>query len=329
MIVICDPVHFYVGLGSGSSPLEATCADVVRTTAPGQTIILAAATHVGCTRELLVLPLERRGFVIGRDVHVAFSTALSASTLRHHGAQLVGGATFRCASVAAAILSRMGAVRVVQTLESAEAAALAGPPRPRLGAAVKWAIDIACSSVGLLLALPIFAVVGAAIVLDDGRPILFSQERIGQNGRRFRLWKFRTMIYGAEARLHEVLELNQIRGPGFQIDRDPRVTRVGAFLRRSSLDELPQLWNVLRGEMSLVGPRPAPLVEAAAYGRWHRRRLTVKPGITGLAQIRSRSYREFDEKADLDLEYIDRWSPWLDTKIMLQTVPLLFRFTGR
>ena len=121
----------------------------------------------------------------------------------------------------------------------------------------------------------------------------------------------------------------RIRGPALQVDRDPRVTRIGSFLRRSSIDELPQLWNVLYGDMSLVGPRPAPPVEVASYEPWHRARLAVRPGITGLAQVRARSYREFDEKASLDLEYIVRWSPRLDFEILLRTVPVVVRLTGR
>jgi lipopolysaccharide/colanic/teichoic acid biosynthesis glycosyltransferase len=329
-IVICGPVHADDGLGLGRPALAETCATVADAAIAGQTIILASASYVGSTRDLLIAPLERRGFVIGRDVHVAFSAVPTAATLGQSGRpHLLGGATPECADVAAAFVSQMGAVEVVYTLEEAEASALAGPPRSRLGAAVKRAIDIAIASAGLLLMLPILALIAMAIILDDGRPILFTQERIGLNGHRFRVRKFRTMVDGAEARLHEVLEMNQIRGPGFQIDRDPRVSRIGGFLRTSSLDELPQLWNVLRGEMSLVGPRPAPLFEVAAYEPWHRRRLTVKPGITGLAQIRARSYREFNEKATLDLQYIDQWSLWLDLKILLQTGPTVLRFTGR
>ena len=329
-IVICGPMHADDRLGLGRPPLGETCATVADAAILGQTIILASASYVGSTRDLLIAPLERRGFVIGRDVHVAFSAALTPARLgQSRGSHLLGGATPECADVAAAIVSGTGAVEVVGTLEEAEASALAGPPRSRLDAAVKRAIDIAIASAGLLLMLPILALIAMAIILDDGRPVLFTQERIGLNGHRFRMRKFRTMVDGAEARLHDVLERSQIRGPGFQIDRDPRVTRIGGFLRKSSLDEIPQLWNVLRGDMSLVGPRPAPLFEVAAYEPWHRRRLTVKPGITGLAQIRARSYREFNEKANLDLEYIDRWSLWLDLKILLQTGPIVFHFSGR
>ena len=204
----------------------------------------------------------------------------------------------------------------------------AGPDRS-VALTAKRLTDVVGASLGLLLLSPIFALVALAILLNDGRPVLFAQERIGLHGRRFRILKFRTMVSGAEAMLPDVLELNQIAGPGFQLDNDPRVTKLGRMLRKSSLDELPQLWNVLVGDMSIVGPRPAPMTEVGAYDNWHRRRLSAKPGITGLAQVEARSYREFDQKANLDLEYIDHWSPWLDFRIILRTVRLLFRPSGR
>ena len=193
----------------------------------------------------------------------------------------------------------------------------------------KRLMDLVGAGLGLLLLSPVFALVALAILLKDGRPVLFAQERIGVHGRRFRMLKFRTMVSGAEAMLPDVLKLNQIVGPGFQLDDDPRVTKLGRILRKSSLDELPQLWNVLVGDMSIVGPRPAPITEVGAYEVWHRRRLSARPGITGLAQVEARSYREFDQKANLDLEYIDRWSPWLDFRIIIRTVRLLFRTNGR
>jgi lipopolysaccharide/colanic/teichoic acid biosynthesis glycosyltransferase len=296
---------------------------------PGQTIIVASANYVGCTRDLLVEPLERRGLRVHRDVHVGFCPALDRGTASGETSAPVVVAAPRCAAVEAAIAARVGFIRFVGSIEEAEACALAGPALPRRGAMVKRALDVAVAGIGLVLLLPLLAVVALAILLDDGRPVLFTQERIGMNGRRFRFRKFRTMIDGAERRLDDVVKLNQIRGPAFQIDDDPRLTRTGGFLRRSSLDELPQLWNVLRGEMSLVGPRPAPIVEVAAYSPWHRRRLTVKPGITGLAQVRARKYRDFDQRATLDLDYIDQWSISLDFAILLQTIAVAMRLTGR
>jgi exopolysaccharide biosynthesis polyprenyl glycosylphosphotransferase len=205
---------------------------------------------------------------------------------------------------------------------------MAGPDRA-IAMTVKRLIDVVGAGLGLVFLSPVFALVALDLLLDDGRPVLFAQERIGMHGRRFRMYKFRTMVRGAEAMMSDVLHLNRIVGPGFQLDDDPRVTRRGRMLRKSSLDELPQLWNVLVGDMSIVGPRPAPISEVAAYDVWHRRRLSAKPGITGLAQIEARSYREFDQKANLDLQYIDRWSLGLDFRILIRTVRLLFRTNGR
>ncbi len=135
--------------------------------------------------------------------------------------------------------------------------------------------------------------------------------------------KFRTMVPDAEDRLRRAAEHNEISGHAFKIAVDPRVTRVGRFLRRTSLDELPQFWNVLRGQMSLVGPRPPLPAEVAGYDLWHRRRLSMKPGITGLWQVSARLDEEFDRWVELDLTYIDRWSLWLDLKIMVRTVPAM------
>ena len=305
------------------------CAGVVRDAVNGQTIILAAPVFIGATRELLIQPLAARGFVVGRDIHVAFCPTPVGAGKPRSRPRVVGGATSECALAAIAATGSRGPVEVVVTPELAEASALAALPRSRVGAALKRGIDLAVAAVGLVLMLPIFVLVALAIRLDDGGPILFSQERVGQNGRLFRIRKFRTMVAGAESRLDEVVGLNGIRGPAFQIDRDPRLTRLGRFLRKSSIDELPQLWNVLSGDMSLVGPRPAPLVEVNAYEPWHQGRLTMRPGITGLAQVRARSYVEFDEKAGYDIEYIMRWSPLLDFVILLQTVPVVLRLTGR
>jgi lipopolysaccharide/colanic/teichoic acid biosynthesis glycosyltransferase len=135
------------------------------------------------------------------------------------------------------------------------------------------------------------------------------------------MYKFRSMYEGAEKKLEELLDKNEVEGPLFKMKDDPRVTRVGRILRRSSLDELPQLWNVLRGEMSLVGPRPPLPSEVSRYMEWHKKRLDVRPGMTGLWQVRGRSLLSFDEQALLDIYYIENWSLWLDFKIMLRTIP--------
>jgi lipopolysaccharide/colanic/teichoic acid biosynthesis glycosyltransferase len=157
---------------------------------------------------------------------------------------------------------------------------------------------------------------------------LFRQIRCGLNGRVFTLYKFRTMVADAEHRRGELQHLNEMAGPVFKLRRDPRVTLLGRFLRRFSLDELPQLWNVLRGDMSLVGPRPPIPEEVAQYQRWQRRRLSMKPGLTCLWQISGRNDLDFDRWMQLDLEYIDSWSPTLDLKILLKTIPAVLSGKG-
>ena len=159
----------------------------------------------------------------------------------------------------------------------------------------------------------------------DGGPILFRQTRVGLHGRAFEVAKFRTMLPDAEGRLDELQARNEIRGPAFKLTDDPRLTRTGRILRATSLDELPQIWNVLRGEMSLVGPRPPLPREVEGYDLWHRRRLSMKPGITGLWQVEGRREPDFDRWVQLDLAYIDRWSIWLDVKIMARTIPAMFQ----
>jgi lipopolysaccharide/colanic/teichoic acid biosynthesis glycosyltransferase len=166
---------------------------------------------------------------------------------------------------------------------------------------------------------PVLLAVATAIRARDGAPILYRQTRLGLHGRPFDVVKFRTMATDADARYAEVVGRSDPRA--FKLTDDPRVTPTGQFLRRSSLDELPQLWNVLRGDMSLVGPRPAPPREVEHYDYWQRRRLSMKPGITGLWQVTARGNDDFDERAQLDLVYIDRWSFWLDLKILAQTIP--------
>jgi exopolysaccharide biosynthesis polyprenyl glycosylphosphotransferase len=205
---------------------------------------------------------------------------------------------------------------------------LRGPDRI-LAMSAKRATDLVVSGAALILLGPLLLMLSAAMVVAQGRPVLFRQERVGLNGRPFSLVKFRTMILGAEARLAELGAHNEIRGPAFKLSQDPRITKLGAWLRRTSIDELPQLWNVLRGEMSLVGPRPPLPGEVAAYDIWHRRRLSMKPGITGLWQVEGRRESEFDRWVKKDLEYIDRWSPWLDVLILLRTIPAVIRANGR
>ncbi len=196
---------------------------------------------------------------------------------------------------------------------------------PLLG---KRTLDVIGSFLALLVLSPALAVIALAVKIESPGPALFRQVRIGLNGRRFTLFKFRSMRLGAEEELAALLEHNEADGPVFKMRDDPRVTRVGAFLRRTSLDEIPQLFNVLVGEMSLVGPRPPLPDEVARYERWQRRRLLVKPGLTCTWQVSGRSELTFDRWMQLDLEYIDRWSLWNDVRIILRTIPAVLLGRG-
>lgn len=203
-----------------------------------------------------------------------------------------------------------------------------GPDRA-LGLLIKRVADLTIGVGALILLSPLFAFVALRIRALDGSPVIFRQTRVGLHGRRFELLKFRTMQLDAEQRLAELEELNEVSGRAFKVTNDPRLSRSGAFLRRTGLDELPQLWNVVRGEMSLVGPRPPLPVEVEGYDVWHRRRLSMKPGITGLWQVSARMEPDFDRWVTLDLEYIDRWSLLLDFKILLRTIPAVVNQEGR
>jgi lipopolysaccharide/colanic/teichoic acid biosynthesis glycosyltransferase len=179
-----------------------------------------------------------------------------------------------------------------------------------------------------VLIAPLLAVIAVAVRLDSAGPVLFRQERVGLHRRRFRLLKFRTMVVGAEAMLADLVVHNEADGPLFKMRNDPRVTRVGRCLRRYSLDELPQLWNVLMGEMSLVGPRPPLPKEVEAFEDWQLDRFEVRPGITGLWQVSGRSELLFDEYVRLDLFYIENWSLAYDLFIVAKTIPMLLAARG-
>jgi exopolysaccharide biosynthesis polyprenyl glycosylphosphotransferase len=211
----------------------------------------------------------------------------------------------------------------VESVDGFEILTISNGPDRILGLAAKRLMDIVLGATVLLVLSPLFLVLGAAIWLEDRGPVLFRQTRVGLHGRPFTIVKFRTMIPDAEDRLADLAHVNEISGPAFKMADDPRITRMGRVLRRTSMDELPQFWNVLRGQMSLVGPRPPLPGEVAEYDLWHRRRLSMKPGITGLWQVSARLESEFDRWVELDLAYIDRWSLWLDIKIMLRTVPAM------
>ncbi len=192
---------------------------------------------------------------------------------------------------------------------------------PRL---IKRALDIAGAVVALLLFSPLMTLIAIAIRLDSKGPVLFRQERLGEKERPFPVIKFRSMRLGADDEKAALMSMNESDGPVFKIKDDPRLTRVGRLLRKTSLDELPQLANVLQGQMSLVGPRPPLASEVAQYEEWQRRRLTVKPGMTGLWQVSGRSDLTFDEMCLLDIYYIENWTLWLDVRIILRTIPVFF-----
>jgi exopolysaccharide biosynthesis polyprenyl glycosylphosphotransferase len=194
--------------------------------------------------------------------------------------------------------------------------------------AFKRASDIVLSLAALILLSPLTLLISVAIKLDSPGPILFKQVRVGKGGRRFVFHKFRSMRQGAEGERRQLAARDEVMGATFKIRHDPRCTRVGRFLRRTSLDELPQFYNVLRGEMSLVGPRPAIPSEVEQYQEWHRRRLEVPPGITGLWQVSGRSQLTFDEMCLLDIYYLENWSPLLDLKIALKTIPAVLAGRG-
>jgi lipopolysaccharide/colanic/teichoic acid biosynthesis glycosyltransferase len=194
--------------------------------------------------------------------------------------------------------------------------------------AIKYGLDPILAAFTLLLLAPVLLVVAGAIAVSMGRPVLFAQARGGLFGRPFRMLKFRTMRDGAEQERDALVADNEMSGPVFKIKDDPRVTPLGRLLRRTSLDELPQLFNVLTGSMSLVGPRPLPVSEQQQIRGWQRRRLTMKPGITCLWQVGGRNDVDFAEWMLLDLKYIDDWSLWLDVQILLRTLPAVLLRRG-
>ncbi len=205
-------------------------------------------------------------------------------------------------------------------------------PPLRLGRSsrvLKRSFDVCAAGAALIVLAPVLAAVAVVIKLDSPGPALYRQKRRGRNGSTFEIVKFRTMCVGAEARREEVLHMNEVDGPLFKIKgEDPRVTKVGAFLRKTSIDEFPQFWNVLRGDMSLVGPRPFVVYEADQITGWASRRLDMTPGITGLWQVLGRNDMPFDEMTKLDYVYVTNWSLWWDLKILCQTIPVVLGKRG-
>jgi lipopolysaccharide/colanic/teichoic acid biosynthesis glycosyltransferase len=194
--------------------------------------------------------------------------------------------------------------------------------------AAKRLIDVTVASVGLVLTAPILAVAMLGIVVATGEGPLFRQERVGFGGQRFKMWKLRTMVRNAHERREEIRHLNEADGPVFKVRHDPRLHRLGGFLRRTSIDELPNFVNVLRGEMSIVGPRPPLPEEVASYDRRAMRRLSVKPGVTCLWQISGRSELSFDQWMALDCAYLEKWTPLGDLVIVARTIPAVLRGVG-
>lgn len=195
--------------------------------------------------------------------------------------------------------------------------------------AVKRMLDVSLAVSALVLLSPLLIFAAIAVKLTSRGPVFFLQERIGLNKRRFKICKFRTMVPNAEKLLPALEKQNEVMGPVFKIKDDPRITPIGKLLRRSSIDELPQLWNVLKGDMSLVGPRPLPVRDYEGFNEdWQRRRFSIKPGITCLWQVNGRSSIPFEQWMRLDLQYMDEWSVWLDLKILAKTVPAIVRGAG-
>jgi lipopolysaccharide/colanic/teichoic acid biosynthesis glycosyltransferase len=191
----------------------------------------------------------------------------------------------------------------------------------------KRIFDVSLCLIALPFVLPVMGVIAILIFLSDPGPIFFKQKRTGKSGKRFSMYKFRTMVKNAEELKEKYAYLNELTWPDFKITNDPRVTRIGNILRKTSLDELPQIFNVLKGDMSLVGPRPTSF-DASTYSLWHTERLEVLPGITGLWQVNGRSDLDFDQRLCLDIEYIERQSLWFDIQILFQTLACVFSQRG-
>lgn len=189
----------------------------------------------------------------------------------------------------------------------------------------KRAMDIIGSLCGIILLSPLLIIVALAIKIEDPKgSVFFSQQRCGKDNKLFPMYKFRSMVSNAEELLEELMEHNEMDGPVFKIKEDPRITRVGKFIRKTSIDELPQLFNILRGDMSIVGPRPAIPHEVAEYSDYHKQRLLVKPGLTCIWQVSGRNSIGFEEWMDMDLEYIEKRNLWMDIKLIFKTVGVLF-----
>lgn len=189
---------------------------------------------------------------------------------------------------------------------------------------IKRVIDVVCSFVGVLVLSPLFIIIAIIIKFTSKGPVFFSQKRVGRDGKEFDMYKFRSMVVNAEELKEKLAAQNEMSGPMFKMKDDPRVTKVGKFIRKTSIDELPQLWNVLKGDMSLVGPRPSLPKEVAQFEDWMYRRLEVKPGLTCYWQVSGRNNIDFEDWMKLDIKYVDERSTWIDIKLIFKTVGVLF-----
>ena len=258
---------------------------------------------------------------------------LLASSIASHEEMLDLIRTVRRPDVQVSIVPRYSEIFTARAiLDEVEGMPVVTLPPLRLGRSsrlLKRSFDVTVASLALILLSPVLLIIASAIRLDSRGPALYRQPRRGRHGSTFRIAKFRTMYVGAEYARATMLHMNDVDGPLFKIKgEDPRVTRVGRFLRRTSLDEIPQLWNVVKGEMSLVGPRPFVIYEADQITGWARRRLDMTPGITGLWQVMGRNDVPFDEMTKLDYLYVTNWSIWWDMKILCQTIPVVLGKRG-
>jgi len=266
--------------------------------------------HMEVDEVMICLPLRSQYETIARIIAVATEMGLIVRI----------PADFFELKLAHAEVEHLDKIPIVTLAESAPSS---------LGLVLKRVVDAVFAGVALVLLAPLFLIIAVAIKLESRGPVFFSQERVGFGRRKFRMWKFRSMVKDAESQLPKLERLNEVHGAAFKMKKDPRVTRVGLVLRKLSLDELPQLFNVLIGEMSLVGPRPLPLrdVEKISNG-WQFRRFSMKPGLTCLWQVNGRHEIDFDHWMELDLQYIDSWSLGLDLEIALKTIPAVLRGAG-
>lgn len=211
----------------------------------------------------------------------------------------------------------------VSVTDSTEIGGIRGP-----AAAIKRLMDIVGALIALPISAPIIAVTAVVVKLDSPGPVFFSQERAGENGKTFTIYKLRTMVVNAEELLDDLIDLDTLEEPVFKLQDDPRVTPVGRFLRRWSIDELPQFVNVLKGEMSLVGPRPEESRLVRRYSQWHRLRLRAKPGLTGPVQINGRGDLPLEDRVRLEVDYINNYTLWKDLSILVRTIPVVVLGNG-